>query len=617
VVPGWALLAWLLPRGRLSWAELLGLAVGVSLALYPLLLLWTDLAGLHLGPLYAWLPVLGGLAALAWRYWDWRPRQGLETLRQWSRSEHLWPDLTLLAVLALVFGVRFLVVRTLDAPMWGDSYQHTMVAQLLVDHGGLFDSWEPYAPLQPFTYHFGFHSAVAIWRWLTGTAMMPATIWVGQLLNGLAVLSLYPLAVRVSGNRWAGVVAVLVAGLLSPMPMYYVNWGRYTQLAGQAILPAAVLITWTTLEAPRRNWRLAILAWVVVGGLALTHYRVLVFYVIFVLAWALLALRLTTWPRTLSRVAWVGLGAAVLFWPWFVHTFIGDITRNLAHQLSTPPDQLHPFAIEYNAIGDLFFFLSSIGWLLLLVAIAVGLWQKRRGVLVLCLWWFLLLIVTNPAWLGLPGTGAISNYALFLAAYIPAGVLIGDLGNQLVSHLSARKWLNALIVLLLIGIGLGGFRARMGDLHVYQHTLLTRPDLRAMAWIRENTPQEATFLVNSFFAYGGSAVVGSDGGWWLPLLAGRANTVPPLNYGTEQGPGPGYRGWINDLTRRLQGAKMDDPAVLALLRERGITHVYIGQQQGRVNYGGPDVLDPTALLRSEHYRLAYHQDRVWVFEVVR
>jgi hypothetical protein len=137
-----------------------------------------------------------------------------------------------------------------------------------------------------------------------------------------------------------------------------------------------------------------------------------------------------------------------------------------------------------------------------------------------------------------------------------------------------------------------------------------------MEWIQENTSEEAVFLVNSFFAYGGSAIVGSDGGWWLPLLAERANTVPPLNYGIEQGPQFGYQEWVNDLTRQLQGAEMDDPTILAMLQERGITHVYIGQQQGRVNYTGPHVLDPNALLRSAYYRSVYHRDRVWVFEVV-
>jgi len=625
VVPGWALLAWLWPGpassaaegDRLSWAERLGIAAGLSLALYPLLFLWTDRVGLHLGPLYAWLPAVGGLVALVWRYRAWRPRRGWETLRQWACSEALWPDLALVAVMGLALGVRLLVVRTLDAPMWGDSYQHTMIAQLLVDHGGLFDSWEPYAPLQSLTYHFGFHTTIAVLHWLTRTEMFQTVLWGAQILNALAVLALYPLAVRVSGNRWAGVAAVLVAGLLSPMPMFYVNWGRYTQLAGQAILPAAVLLAWSVLRARNRDWRPIVLGWIAVGGLALTHYRILIFYVIFVIAWMLLALRPATWRRTLARVSCVGTGAAMLFLPWFVHVFAGKIMRNFERQLTTAPGQLSSFIRQYNAIGDLSFYLAPGGWLLLVVGMAVGLWRRQRGVLLMSLWWFLLLAATNPAWLHLPGSGAISNHALFMAAYIPAGVLIGNLVSHLTVRLGHRWGAGILVTLLVVTVGLGGTRARMGDVLPHRHAMVTRPDLRAMAWIRENTPEDARFLINSFFAYGGSVVVGSDGGWWLPLLAGRANTVPPLNYGTEQGPGPGYREWVNDLTRQLQGASADDPVTLALLRERGITHVYVGQQQGRVNYSGPDVLDPEAFLRSAHYRPVYHQDRVWVFELVR
>ena len=93
--------------------------------------------------------------------------------------------------------------------------------------------------------------------------------------------------------------------------------------------------------------------------------------------------------------------------------------------------------------------------------------------------------------------------------------------------------------------------------------------------------------------------------------------VPPLNYDTERGLRPDYQEWVNGLTQQIKMSGMDNLATLAILRKRGITHVYIGQQQGRVNYSGPDVLDPEELLHSMHYRPVYHQDRVWVFEVAR
>jgi hypothetical protein len=48
-----------------------------------------------------------------------------------------------------------------------------------------------------------------------------------------------------------------------------------------------------------------------------------------------------------------------------------------------------------------------------------------------------------------------------------------------------------------------------------------------------------------------------------------------------------------------------------------VTHVYIGQRQGAVNNPEPGVLDPDELLASPSYRLLYHQDGVWIFELVR
>jgi hypothetical protein len=614
VVPGWALLAWLWPD-RLSWAERLGLAAGVSLALYPLLFLWTDLVGLHLGPLYAWIPVGCGLAALVWRYRDWRPQKGWESLKAWARSDALWPDLALLVVTGLVFGVRLLVVRTLDAPMWGDSYQHTMIAQLLVDNGGLFESWEPYVPLRSFTYHFGFHTAMAALHWLTRMTMPQTVLWGAQVLNGLAVLTLYPLAVRISGNRWAGVGAVLVSGLLLPMPMRYVNWGRYTQLAGQVMLPTAVLISWHTFKARDRDWSLVVLAGLTAGGLALTHYRVLIFYVVFVLAWVTLSLGRIRWRQTLDRVFWVGGGAAVLFVPWFAHIVGGRILANFSRQLTTAPDQVSSFAHQYNAIGSLTNYMNPGMWLLAVIGVAVGLWRRKRGVLLLAMWFFLLFIATNPWLLDLPGSGAISNFALFIATYIPVSLLFGDLFAAGMERAGRRALFGVGAMIVVVIVGLWAAPARMADVRPSEHAMVTRPDSRAMAWIRENTPEDSKCLINSFFAYGGSVVVGSDAGWWMPLLARRANTVPPLNYGTEQGTQAGYREWVNEVTAQIQRAGMGDPETTALLKDRGITHVYVGQQQGRVNYGGPHVLDPGAMVESERYDSVYHEDRVWLFEV--
>jgi len=640
ILPGWALLS-LLWRNwdQRGWEEKLGLAGSLSLAVYPLLFLWTNLVGLHLGSLYAWLPPIFGLGFLAWKNRGvfrqpgsiFKPEMGQTSSTRLSLSG-LLPTFTLFAVLGLVFGVRFWVIRDLDLPMWGDSYQHTMIAQLLVDNGGLFSSWQPYSDLTSFTYHFGFHSLVAVFHWATGLSLAQSVLWTGQILNGLAVLALYPLATRIGKNRWAGIAAVLVAGLLVPMPMFYVNWGRYTQLAGQVILISVIYLIWQLVEQPNTDWRLIGLLWIAFGGLALTHYRVLIYGILFVIALFLFyAFRGPFWTL-IKRIFWAGLGGAVLYLPWFIHVFGGRILVILAHQVTTPVNQTTEFAQEYNSIGSLFTYLPAWMWLVLLPIIAWGLWRKEIGVALVSLWWFLMTLAANPEWLNLPGMGALSNFAVFIAVYIPAGILCGAaagwffeaIQDERTLRLSATKKIPLSLTSLLsislsvvfIAAGLSGARQRRNDVNPAGFSLATRPDLRAFNWIEANIPKSAGFLVNSFFAYGGTVVVGSDGGWWLPLLAGHNSNLPPITYGFENDPWPGYKDWIHSLTIAVLNKGIDDPQVLAMLAERKLQYIYVGQLQGSVNYPGPYPLAPETLLASRHFKPVYHQDRVWIFEML-
>ena len=712
VLPGWAALSRLLPGWLgLSWGEKLGLAIGTSLALYPLLFLWTHLAGLQLGAGIAWgLPLLG-LGLLVFSFVQSRPSPPAaiaSSLRRIPvRLAKTGPaDLALLALAALVFATRFWAIRSLDAPLWGDSYQHTLISQLLVEHGGLFSSWAPYAELQTFTYHFGFHTLAAVFHWITRLPMPQAVLWTGQVLNGLAVLGLYPLAVRFGRSRWAGAAAVLVAGLLTQMPMFYVNWGRYTELAGLAILPAAVFILDRLLSghpdegesteagaalsrskeeradaelagSPGKNsnrwarfarsdlFKTLLLVWVLLAGLALTHYRVLVFAGLFLPAELFFHLRPRQARLAILQTLAAGTGAGLLFLPWFVRIFSGRILQVFGGLVTTPPGQVAESVAQYNAIGDLKAYLPGFLWILLVLAFSWGVWRRERGAALTGLWWLLILLAANPNWLGLPGAGALSNFAVFIAAFLPAGVLLGAAVGWTLEGASGYGWMTAprrtngrgpgarggrkedgsqragfarpvavippavrsnspglpqaagwAVLLLFLALGLWGARARLRDVAIAQHALVTRPDLRAAAWIQANTPQTARFLVNSFLAYGDTLVAGSDGGWWLPLLARRATTLPPINYSSEQGSRPDYLAWTNALTEAIQAYGLDDSQVRTLLKERGVSHVYIGQQQGQVGNPEPALLQAGQLSKSPYFRAVYHQDRVWIFEML-
>ncbi len=619
ILPGWAVVSSRIapsPRTPLSEGEWLAmrnpalrlaLAAGAGLALHPILLLWTRLAGLHLGRACALLP---GAAALAWLLWRRRAAPASPPRRPALRRIHP-ADGTLLLLLALIAFSRFWPIRTLEGPMWGDGMQHTMVTQLLLDHRGLFDSWQPYAEMPTFTYHFGFHTAAALFAWLTGLEARFAVLWTGQILNLLAALGVYPLAWKLSrGSRWAATGAVLVAGLLAPMPAFYLNWGRYTQLAGQVILPAALFVAWDWLDrgAPLRRGDLALgaLLW---GGLGLTHYRVLVMG----LAGAAAGLLVfsSRWRKLLPRALALGAAGGALALPWYLHAFAGKLTAILAAQVR-PASPGSAAQTAAAVTGDLRLYLPPWGWILLLLGAGLALWQRRPWARRFGLWWLLLLIAAYPGWLGLPGSAIVGYFTVLIAAYLPAAVYLSGL---LPRPERAAGGKSLLLAAALLAAGLWGLRARIGDIAPQTYAMLTRPDLRAAAWVREHTSPQARFLIDNFTAYNGTAAVGADGGWWLSTLTGRAVSHPPLLYTFEADPYPGFRQDLLDLSNTLRQRGPDAPETLALLRRRGITRVYIGQRQGSVNSPAP-ALRPQALLDSRHYRPLYHQDRVWIFEVL-
>ena len=122
--------------------------------------------------------------------------------------------------------------------------------------------------------------------------------------------------------------------------------------------------------------------------------------------------------------------------------------------------------------------------------------------------------------------------------------------------------------------------------------------------------------MNGFVAYGGTAVVGSDAGWWIPLLASRANTVPPLTYVAERPEDPTYVEQVrNDLLYLEQVSPTSEEGV-RFLQETGVTHVYVGVREGGV--GDPDepLLDVRALSAHPAFRIVYNWEGVRIYELV-
>jgi hypothetical protein len=629
ILPGWVLLRLLWrEESPLAIGEQLALAGGISLAMYPVLVLWTNLVGLQLGAWYAWLP--GGIA-LCWLLYravqvrSWQHLGALRISRLYTPAAA--PSVALVLVLAMIVLLRLVVIDTLEAPLWGDAYQHTMIAQILLDNNGLFDNWLPYAPYHSLSVHFGFPTAVAVFSWVHGTDSVQATLFAGQLLNMLAAYSVYPLAVRIAeGNRWAGVGAVLTAGVLSFMPAFYVNWGRYAQLAGQITLPVVCYLLVAMMRSERHSMGKYWLTGAVLAGMVLLYYRTPFFLAPFVLAWLAtregpqLGFNMRAWGFLMARLALVGGLSILFFLPWIVGLLDNSVLQHVDASVtpaSTWETVLANFTI-WQQISHL-----GLPWYLVVVVllgVVAGPIRGKYHVLAPVLWVLLLLLLITGQVIPLPGSYALDNFAVLIFLYIPASLICGWLLGwfaSLLIHFRGRAGYMLLWGALVITIGW----ASWGQFHRVmlaqpEHILVTRPDMRTMRWIEQHTAPQARFLVNGFIIYDGRSAVGSDAGWWIPLLTERANTMPPQYAMVNEVPVPAdYTQQIVDITRAFETMPTLTADQTQLLCQHGITHVYIGQQQGQTGAGAHPILFPADFLSSTAYELVYHEDRVYIFEL--
>lgn len=637
-LPGWALMDIIWHRWR-DWDLLarLGVSGSVGLALYPVLFLWFDLVKIKPGFLLAWLPPLIGAGILAWRYRRffgtrprlWPSKVGTTGKENNSSTTVLFAILFLVVIAMGALG-RFWVIRNLEVPMWGDSVQHTVMAQLMLDNKGLFADWLPYTPYDTLTIHYGFASMTAVFAWLTGLAAEQAALVVGQVLNLMAVLAIYPLALWASKrNRWVGLGAVLLAGLLLPIPGIYVNWGRYAQLAGQAILPGLIWMTVGLLQAPRPAIKhiavMSVFSGFVLAGMALSYYRVPIYYAAFAAAWLIFWFFL---PENRSAPAYqnmfISLGltavAALIFLlPWIPRLLGSTLGETAAGGMV----RATPLEARLTDFSNWRFLPEYVPWVYLGMAILGAGWavvRRHWGVVCMLLWVFLMVAYYFGGLVQLPAANMLQTFAVVILLYVPVGILggyaFGEFAVEIGRALPRVGTLLIAGVVLVLAVWGGVQQARLGDPFTY--ALFTRPDLHALKWIEENTDNDSLILVEGFSIYAGDSSVGSDGGWWLPLFSRRQNTMPPqyalLN---EQPIVSGYSTAVTNLVTLLEAQPISNPQVVANLCSRGISHVYIGQRQGEVGANARQLYAPEDLLASPAFELVYHQDRAYLFELVQ
>lgn len=660
LVPGYALLQWLWPAAArpLHPAERFALALGIGIALPPALLYAAHLIGLMWSTSATWLYLtLAGVALIAPTVFKIAKRQQSPALSSSSKErgqmQARWTFALLIGMTLLALAIQLYMVNDLRAGMFGDSVHHTLMVRLLLERGGLFSSWQPYAPLTTFTYHFGFHSNAAFYAWLTGVPATLSTLIIGQVLNAATVPLIFIFTARalhgLGNSRWplalaAGLWAGAFAGFVNLMPAFYVNWGRYTQLAGQLITMALAVAWFELIEASRRatlrrQTPLIALAALLTASLMLTHYIVLMFAVVIIGAYFLATvLREGNWRgaiKMLAPAAITALIALAFALPWIQNTLTSGLVRNTTTMATgAAGTNRQAAASALTSITPLFI----RPWLLALAAVGLlaGLARRHWQAALFAVWALLMIVLVTPQTLGLPGAGVVEQFTTYIALYLPlmplAGYALASGQDWLIDNLAPRlpkvdlpkvmAGLTAVVIAVICAFGLTWLPGIVNR----NQQMLTAADEQAMQWIRDNVPADARFVVNTFPAYGGTLIAGSDGGWWITQLTGRWTNLPPMTYGSEKWEREDFYATTNDLVASLRGKPLTDLAPVAVnlttaenlqrLRDADITHIYIGANATP----GPDVadhIDVDALRNSDAFRMIYDQAGVLIFELVQ
>jgi hypothetical protein len=640
VLPGWALFSCLWHGwGDLHLAEKFPLSIGVSLAIYAVVLLYTYLLNIQLGAWYVFIPLLISVFLIIYcnRY---NLSKTLSTIRtsQYRNSVtpkdkfSYFPNIALLVTFLFLIISRYWAMRGLDIPLWNDSLHHTAITQLISDNHGLFSSWLPYAEYKTFSMHFGFPLAAALFSWVSRVSSQLSVLYIGQFLSIFAALALYPITVRLTnGNRFGGVIAVLVAGLLSPMPAYYINWGRYAQLAGQVILPVCMWMIWDVMEHTQRNQgllKLNIFPWIkiiitagTITGMLLAEFRMIFIIFTFMIAW-LIGWGFSHWKtnnkpllRGFLSMVFIGVISIVLFLPWGMRIQNSNLINYASYQVDM--NTLRNLIVQdYKAWKSVFYYvpvgiviLGTLGWIWSLIrrdwkTVSFGIWIIGMASLYS-------LIILNIPWVHY-----VQSFAVIISLYIPVGILCGYFTVVIFTWSSKWRISWALILLIIIFLGAYGTWRQRDITKASTYALVTRPDIIAMDWIKENTQTNSRFLVEGTHINWVTNIVGTDAGWWIPLLANRDNTMPPQYAISNETPiEPGYSISLVNLIAKLEQTNLISKAGIKLLCDYGITHVYIGQEQGSVGNNGKPLFSPAELEKSAALRQIYHQDRVFIYAV--
>lgn len=597
LLPGLAWWAWL---GKQDRDPLVALAqiIGVSLAAIIVLTEIVFTLGGHFSTLGIVLLAVAfaGLTAAGWI------RRGFHWPKKFRW--YLWIGLPLLG---LVVAWRLFQARDLLLPNWVDSQHHYLIIRAILENGGLPETLSPYLEM-PFYYHYGFHAVTALYTAVSGLEIGRAMLVMGQVLNALIGLSVYALGKALWKDWRPAAAAAVLVSFVSRMPAYYLSWGRYTLTIGLVLLPLAMAVALRLLRRPRDKANIALLA-LLTAGVLLSHYFAGLLLALFLVVLACVHFlprlrKMLTAAAGLSGVA-AGAGLGLLLaLPWLIRVarysaLSTGVQSNLPASIQTVLNASDTARYIWQLLGPTSNYAllvpAAAGLILALVKrkqVAFGIWSLTLAVLTLP--WSLSLRPFRP-----------DHFAiiLFLPATLWAGWLFWQAGRWAAQWLR-RRWVSvALIAALLVGWIAWSFPLSSGIINPVT-VLVTAEDMEALAWVRENTPEDARFFINTTY-WQNSVYRGVDGGGWLLPYTGRWALVPTIFYGFS--PDKAQNQQLIHWGEAAAEITTCSPEFWALVKETDLDWIYLRE--------GVGALQPAGLVGCEGIEEVYGNERVRVYSI--
>lgn len=629
-VPGWLFLNFTKLRDLFDLGEQVAVSLGLSLSFIPLLMLWTSFFGIHWGPISVWLASIFLTGISVWKAFKTRAssqkykmnseleagdgvstmpaadHENIESMLP-SPAKNKIPFIILIAIFALTLFLRFAMVRDLASSPWVDSIHHALITRLMVENGGLPNTYAPYLPLEADYYHFGFHSLMATIIWLTGIEIQDGLLILGQVLNALMVFPIYLFVKNLTKNRTAGLAGSLIIGVFTLMPAYYTSWGRYTHLTGLLVLPVVfsfftIIFTKGKLAASQTRylWAAGVIT---LTGLFLIHYRVAAFLGLLVFAYLIAQINPRKWIQSTSQLVLCSVFGFFLLLPWLPGLLTNLlIPKGLVWRGGDANFSQIPWNFLKPGLGEPALVLAGVGLVLAILSL------KRFPITVL-LWTGMMYLLANLSVFGLPGANFVNPVSMEITLFMPISVLsgfaIGGSLDLLDKHL-ANRWH---VIPKVLFVFVGSFTAILGVQKLLPTlnpiTFLSREaDFLAIKWIENNLPENEIILINPT-GWGYGLYMGQDGGYWISPLTGHLTMPPAVLYGL------GERNEIeriNQFIEKVLPIGYDSGALWELMIRESIRFVYIGARGG--------VISPRALSESGLFLVRYEGDGTWVFETV-